>query len=113
MEARGELALGAIRAFFARAADFLWVGVTGGEVWLRKDFIDICEAVVTGCPNLLLLHFPTNGYRTDEIVAGVREIRRMRPERLMITVRTDGDEAMNDEIRSVAGGWRRQIHAFR
>ncbi len=113
MKPRDELGLDEIRAFFRKSSRFLWVDLTGGEPWLRKDFVDICEAVITSCPHLVLLHFPTNGYLTDKIVAGVREIMRMHPERLIITVSTDGDEAMNDEIRGIEGGWRRQIETFR
>jgi len=82
-------------------------------VSLRKDFAQICEAIIENCPNLLLLHFPTNGYLSDKIVAATREILRMGPEKLIITVSTDGDEAMNDRIRGVEGGWRRQIETFR
>ena len=37
----------------------------------------------------------------------------MAPEKLIITISTDGDEAMNDEIRGIAGGWQRQIETFR
>jgi MoaA/NifB/PqqE/SkfB family radical SAM enzyme len=113
MKPRDELRLDEIKAFFRRSSRFLWVDLTGGEVWLRKDFVDICETVITSCPNLVLLHFPTNGYLTDKIVAGVKEIRRMGREKLIITVSTDGDEAMNDEIRGIAGGWRRQLETFR
>jgi len=113
LKPRDELSLDEIRAFFEKSSRFLWVDLTGGEPWLRKDFVDICETVITRCPNLLLLHFPTNGYLTDKIVAGTREIVRMRPERLIVTVSTDGDEAMNDEIRGIEGGWRRQIETFR
>ena len=113
MRPRDELGLDEIRHFFQRSSRFLWVDLTGGEVFLRKDFVEICEAVLTSCRNLILLHFPTNGYLTDKIVTQVREIRKMRPERLIITVSTDGDEAMNDEIRGVQGGWRRQIETFR
>jgi len=113
MKPRDELRLDEIQRFFRRSPRFLWVDLTGGEVSLRKDFVDICEAVVSSCPHLLLLHFPTNGYLTDTLVAAVREIRRMAPEKLIITVSTDGDEAMNDELRGIAGGWRRQIETFR
>jgi len=113
MKPRDELRLDEIRAFFRKSRRFLWVDLTGGEVWLRKDFVEICEAVTTSCPNLLLLHFPTNGYLTDKIVAGTREIVKMGAERLIVTVSTDGDEAMNDTIRGVEGGWRRQIETFR
>ena len=113
MKPRDELSLDEIRAFFRHSSRFLWVDLTGGEVWLRKDFVDVCEAVTSSCPNLVLLHFPTNGYLTDKIVAGTREIVRMRTEKLIVTVSTDGDEAMNDEIRGIEGGWQRQIETFR
>jgi len=113
MKPRDELTLDEIRRFFDQSSRFLWVDLTGGEVWLRKDFVDICETVVSRCKNLLLLHFPTNGYLTDKIVAGTREIVRMRAEKLIITVSTDGDEAMNDDIRGIEGGWQRQIETFR
>ncbi len=113
MKPRDELKIDEIRTTFKKAEHFLWVDLTGGEVSIRKDFVDICEAVLTGCPNLLLLHFPTNGYLTDQTVANAREIARMKPERLIITVSTDGDELTNDRIRGVEGGWRRQIETFR
>jgi MoaA/NifB/PqqE/SkfB family radical SAM enzyme len=113
MKPRDELSLDEIRRFFRRSNRFVWVDVTGGEVSLRKDFVPICEAIIESCPDLLLLHFPTNGYLTDKIVAATRDILRMGPEKLMITVSTDGDEAMNDRIRGVEGGWRRQIETFR
>ena len=113
MKPRDELRLEEIQAFFRQSSRFVWVDLTGGEVWLRKDFVDVCEAVLTHCKHLVLLHFPTNGYLTEKIVAGTREIRRMGGEKLIITVSTDGDAAMNDEIRGVAGGWDRQIETFR
>ena len=113
MKPRDELRLDEIQRFFRQSPGFLWVDLTGGEVSLRKDFVDICEAVVSSCPHLLLLHFPTNGYLTDTLVAAAREIRQMAPEKLIITVSTDGDEAMNDELRGIDGGWRRQIETFR
>jgi MoaA/NifB/PqqE/SkfB family radical SAM enzyme len=113
MKPRGELALDEIRAFFARSRDFLWVDLTGGEIMLRKDLVEICRAVIESCPNLLLLHFPTNGYLTDKIESDVRAVAAMSPEKLIITVSTDGDEVTNDRIRGVEGGWRRQLETFR
>jgi MoaA/NifB/PqqE/SkfB family radical SAM enzyme len=37
----------------------------------------------------------------------------MATEKLIITISAAGDEAMNDEIRGIEGGWRRQIETFR
>src|SRR5438876_7402465 len=113
MQPRDELRLDEIQRFFQRSPRFLWVDLTGGEVSLRKDFVQVCEAVITNCKNLVLLHFPTNGYLTDKIVGAAREIVRMGPAKLIVTVSTDGDEAMNDRIRGIEGGWRRQIETFR
>jgi len=116
MKPRDELTLDEIRRFFERSGRFLWVDLTGGEVTLRKDFIDVCHAVIDGCPELLLLHFPTNGYLTDKVVAAARAITTRpgrKPEKVIITVSTDGDEHTNDEIRGIEGGWRRQLETFK
>ena len=113
MKPRNEMSLEEIQTFFKKSRDFLWVDLTGGEVTLRKDFVDICQAVVESCPNLLLLHFPTNGYLPDKIVENVREIAKMAPDKLIVTVSTDGDEETNDRIRGIEGGWKRQIETFR
>lgn len=110
---KDELTLDEIQQFFRRSNKFNWIDFTGGEVWLRKDFIQIAEAAIRECRNLVLLHFPTNGYFTDRIVAGVKEIIKMRPPKFVITVSTDGDEAVNDYVRGKEGGWRRQIETYK
>src|SRR5437870_3153531 len=94
-----ELTLAEIEQFFERSNRFQWIDFTGGEVWLRRDFPDIVQAAIRNCHDLVLVHFPTNGYMTERIVTGVERILRMRPRKLIITVSTDGDEAVNDDVR--------------
>jgi MoaA/NifB/PqqE/SkfB family radical SAM enzyme len=113
MKPKDELSLEEIRRFFQLSNGFSWIDVTGGEVSLRKDFVEICEAIIGNCRDLLLLHYPTNGYLTDQVVAYTREIARMRPAKLILTVSTDGDQETNDRIRGVPGGYQRQIETFR
>ena len=108
-----ELTLDEFDQFFRKSNRFNWIDFTGGEVWLRKDFPDIVESALAHCKSLLLVHFATNGYQTDRIVDGVRRILKARPPKLMISVSTDGDEALNDEVRGKEGGWRRQIETYR
>src|SRR6266705_2274807 len=110
---KDELTLDEIRQFFRRSSKFNWIHFTGGEVWLRKDFTQIVETAIRECPNLVMLNFPTNGYFTDRIVEGVKEITKMRPPKLLVTVSTDGDEAVNDYVRGKEGGWRRQIETYK
>ena len=90
-----------------------WVDLTGGEIFLRRDIDDIFEAIVTGWSRLAILHFPTNGFLTDRIVRSVERIAGRGPARTVVTVSLDGDEALNDEIRGVKGGFRRQIETFK
>lgn len=108
-----ELKLQEIEKFFQKSNRFSWIDLTGGEVFLRKDFLGIVEAVLTHCKDLVLLHFPTNGYLTDKIVTTAQKIMAREPRRFIITVSMDGDETVNDEVRGIDGGWRRQIDTFK
>lgn len=110
---KDELTLDEIETFFRRSNKFNWIDFTGGEVWLRKDFVDIVKASIRECKNLVMIHFPTNGYLTDRIVSGVEEILKARPPKFVITVSTDGDEAVNDYVRGKEGGWRKQIETYK
>jgi molybdenum cofactor biosynthesis enzyme MoaA len=86
-----ELSTKEIERFFCNSNGFSWVDLTGGEPSLRKDFVDICGAIYRHNKNLLLLHFPTNGYLTNKIVSDVKKIRKMDSiSRIVITVSTDG-----------------------
>jgi len=112
MKPTDELRLEEIERFFTKSNRFSWVDLTGGEVTLRKDFVGVAEAVIKNCKNLLMLHFPTNGYLSDTIVENTQAIAKMGPEKLIITVSCDGDQEMNDRIRGVEGGYERQLETF-
>lgn len=110
---KDELTFDEIKTFFQKSNRFNWIDFTGGEVWLRKDFVDIVEVAIRECKNLAMLHFPTNGYLTEKIVEGVERITKARPPKFVVTVSTDGDEAVNDYVRGKEGGWRRQIETYK
>ena len=77
MKPTDELRLEEIERFFTKSNRFSWVDLTGGEVTLRKDFVGVAEAVIRNCKNLLMLHFPTNGYLSDTIVENTKAIAKM------------------------------------
>jgi MoaA/NifB/PqqE/SkfB family radical SAM enzyme len=110
---QNELSAEEIGRLFKKAPDFSWIDLTGGEIFLRKDFLEIVEIILSSCPHLLLLHFPTNGYLTETIISAVKKIAQWKPEKLILTISMDGDEAINDQIRGIPGGWRRQIETFK
>ncbi len=107
-----ELTTEEIVAVVRENPNITWADLTGGEIFLRPDIDDILEAVVGGWRRLALLHFPTNGFLTDRIVASVERIAGRGPAHTIVTVSLDGDEQLNDEIRGIKGGFRRQIETF-
>jgi MoaA/NifB/PqqE/SkfB family radical SAM enzyme len=108
-----ELTTEEVLAFIRLNPAIPWVDLTGGEIFLRKDILEILEAIVAGWRRLSFLHFPTNGFLTDRIVEAASRIARRGPAQTVITVSLDGDEALNDEVRGIKGGFRRQVETFR
>jgi MoaA/NifB/PqqE/SkfB family radical SAM enzyme len=109
---RRELSLDEIRAFLGRAHDFSWVDLSGGEIFLREDLGEIVAAVVASCRRLALLHFPTNGWFTDRVVALVRDTLARPHPRVVVTVSVDGPPALHDHLRGSAGSFARAAATF-
>lgn len=107
-----ELTLQEIDRFFRKNNYFNWVDLTGGEIFLRKDLVPIATSIVKNCKNLYLLHFPTNGFLTEKILADTKKILELFPHRMIVTVSLDGPEELHDELRGVNGGWKKVIETF-
>ncbi|MBF0122390.1 MAG: radical SAM protein [Candidatus Omnitrophica bacterium] len=107
-----ELTIDEIDAFFKKSNNFSWVGLTGGEIFLREDLLDIVGIVLRRCKNLCVLHFPTNGYLKDRIVSKVDEMLKLKPPRLFATISVDGSPQVHDKLRGVPGSWRNAVETF-
>ena len=107
-----ELTTAELIALVRENPDVTWADLTGGEIFLRPDLDEIFDAMLAGWRRLALLHFPTNGFLTDRIVRTAARIAGRGPAHTIITVSVDGDEALNDEIRGIRGGFRRQMETF-
>jgi radical SAM protein with 4Fe4S-binding SPASM domain len=108
-----ELTTDEIVALVRENPHLTWVDLTGGEIFLRPDIDAIFDAMLGGWRRLAILHFPTNGFLTDKIVKSAERIAGRGPAHTIVTVSLDGDEALNDEIRGIKGGFRRQIETFK
>lgn len=100
-----EMTADEVESFFARNGGFPWVNLSGGEIFTRRDLLDIARSVVRTNRDLYVLDFPTTGQMTEKIVAGVTEILRLDPPKLLVTCSLDGAGVKHDEIR-------RRKHAF-
>jgi MoaA/NifB/PqqE/SkfB family radical SAM enzyme len=107
-----ELTLEEIRSFARQAPYFSWIDFTGGEPTDRPDFPEIVEAFLKTNPDLLLVHFPTNGLRPVQIEAVAKKIVNLKPPRLVITVSIDGPPKINDALRGIKGDFDLAVETF-
>lgn len=108
----GELTTAEVWRFVDENRGIRWLDLTGGEIFLRPDLPGIFEAIAATWPELAVVHFATNGFLTDRIVALTGRLASRTSARVVVTVSVDGDEALNDAIRGVRGGFRRQVATF-
>jgi len=107
-----ELTTGELVEFVQRNPHVSWLDLTGGEIFLRDDIATVVDAIVDTWTELAILHFPTNGFLTDRIAAVAARAGRSRIPQVVVTVSVDGDEPLNDRIRGIKGGFRRQMATF-
>ena len=112
-KATPELPVEEIESFFRANPGIAWLDLAGGEVFLRKDFIEICASAIRHCPGLYLLHFPTNGLLVDRVVQGVKDILALSPKRLIVSVSLDGPRELHDRIRGGKGYYSKAIDTLR
>ena len=108
-----ELTTEELLTFVSKNRSAQWLDITGGEIFLRKDIGDVLDAIVSSWRRLAMLHFPTNGFLTREIVASAERLAKASSIKTVVTVSLDGDEHANDEIRGIKGGYERQIETFK
>jgi radical SAM protein with 4Fe4S-binding SPASM domain len=112
-DAGNELGFEAIDRFFRHARNFSWVGLTGGEPFLRSDITDIADSITGHSKRLAALHFATNGSMTDRAVSAAEHIvSRNNKLKLVFTISIDGPPELHDAIRGMDGLWRRATETF-
>jgi MoaA/NifB/PqqE/SkfB family radical SAM enzyme len=108
----GEMTPAEVESFFRRWSQFSWVHLTGGELFVRRDFEDIVAAVVDGDRSLFLLNFPTTGWFGDRTMAIVERVLRRGIGRLMVTISIDGPREVHDAMRGLPGSWDRAVETL-
>jgi len=111
-KSENELSINEIDMIFSKYNDFSWVDITGGEIFLRKDIIEIIKIIIQKCKNLYVLHFPTNGLLPELIVEKTKHILRLNPKKLIISVSLDGPKNINDTIRGVPRSFEKAVQTF-
>ena len=107
-----ELTLDEVKRFASQSPFLSWVDFTGGEPTDRPDFVEVVQAFIERCPNLIFVHFPTNGLKPDRIETVARQIKNLSPKRFVITVSIDGPSKVNDGIRGIKGDFESAVETY-
>jgi Fe-coproporphyrin III synthase len=110
-----ELSLEEIDRFFRVSNRFSWVGITGGEPFLREDIGEVIKVILGNCPELSAIHFATNGTMSERIIDVVKEALRYTQGRtaLLFTLSIDGPPDLHDKIRGQEGAWAKCMATFK
>ncbi len=110
---QNELTLDEIEKFFKKSNKFSWIDVTGGEIFLRSDIVDIFRIIIENCRNLYHIHSPTNGLMPSLTEERVKKILELKPNRFVVTVSLDGPKELNDYLRGVKGDFDKVIETVK
>ena len=108
----GELSLDEVQAIAAANPYLQWIDFTGGEPTDRPDFPQVVQAFARACPDLLLVHFPTNGIATKRVEQMASEIQQTVRARLVVSVSIDGPPELNDRLRGVRNDFEHAVDTF-
>lgn len=112
-----ELSLEHITKLFSElGSHLLWLHITGGEPFLRRDLVKIIEIAIKNCKNLLIIDTSTNGLM-PETIKNVTEqiIQLLQDNRVVfgIGVSIDGPPKIHNYMRGVDKAWEQAIRTLR
>lgn len=82
-----------------------WLGITGGEPFLRKDFGQILSYIIDTCTSIKLLTIPSNGLDKNKIVSCLEKIKNQTRLLICISFSLDGPPGVHDSIRGIKNGY--------
>lgn len=110
----GELSLEEIDRLLRSLPRLVWLDVTGGEPFVRRDVAEVLARAIEVPPALQVLHFQTNGWATERIVETTAATRARREGiELIVTVSIDGPPAVHDAMRGREGAFARALATLR
>jgi radical SAM protein with 4Fe4S-binding SPASM domain len=109
---KNELTLDEIREFSRKYPCFKWFNLTGGEPFLRRDFVDIVKTLKENSSDFIIFNMITNGFNPNYIYEKSKEIVELKIPRTIIGVSLDGYRELHEKIRGVKGSFKKAIETF-
>ncbi len=109
---RDELSLEEIERFSPTMGDLLWLLFSGGEIFLRKDLVEIVETFYRN-NHPVIITLPTNGMAPDLVTPKVEEIASGCPESAIVCkVSLDGIGEEHDRLRDTPGSFENAMETW-
>jgi MoaA/NifB/PqqE/SkfB family radical SAM enzyme len=83
------------------------INISGGEAFMRKDIVDIVKVINDKC-NQPRIVVSTNGFRTEQIVEAMEELRKTIPD-IGIGISLDGVGETHDKIRGIRDAYKKSL----
>ena len=97
---------------FRRSDSLLHLTVTGGEPFLRKDFVEIIGNIIKSC-NVPRISIKSNGFYIKRIKEYVPELLNKFPStEFTLSISLDGPEFLHDKVRNFKGGYSRVLETL-
>jgi MoaA/NifB/PqqE/SkfB family radical SAM enzyme len=109
-KSKDELTTSEIKKIAEKSKFIHWLRLTGGEPFLRKDYVKIVEIFYKNL-NLYILTTPTNALCMTTYNQ-IEEVLNFFDRKYIITISVDGPEKIHDEIRGVKGNWWKALSLF-
>jgi len=108
-----ELSLNEITEFTKKAPYLSWIDFTGGEPTDRPDIVEVVKAFIDNCPDLMVMHFPTNGLKPERTFNICKKILSLGSRRLVVSVSIDGPRDVNDSLRGIEGDFKLALDTYK
>jgi len=98
--------------------DIVNVAVTGGELTLRTDLVDLFQSLFEHCSKLESINLSSNAFLPDRLLDIVTELVDTRnsigsDQKIIVQISLDGPGKIHDEVRGVPGGFEKVKEAAR
>lgn len=109
---REEISIEALEKIFKGLDNLSWIDLTGGEVTLREEILEIIKLIIKNSNKILIFHISTNGQLPDKVFLLAKEILKFNliP---VINIGIDGPQIINDQLRGVKGAYLNSLETFK
>lgn len=111
--AEDDLSLEEIRRLSSSLGSLLWLAFSGGEIFLRKDLVEISRVFYRQNRPAIML-YPTNGLLPEVIYRQMAQILRDCNDSIVVVkISIDGVGAAHDALRRTPGGFDKALQTYR